>query len=141
MHQLSGLVAVTPPWAVSLPSQVAAVRALQDEAYYWDRYRETHDLRAELIDGLRRIGIHEIVPGTANFVMFHLDADDPTAAAVVSECRKIGVYLRDVSSTGTEVGPRGLRIAVKNQESNAIVVEALRKVLNAPVRRSQYSAT
>ena len=81
------------------------------------------------------------MPGTANFVMFHLYADDPTAAAVVSECRKIGVYLRDVSSMGTEVGPRGLRIAVKNQESNAIVVEALRKVLNASVRQSQYSAT
>ena len=139
-HQLSGLITVTPPWAVSLTAQVAAVRALQDEAYYRDRYGETHDLRAKLVDGLRRIGIHEIVPGTANFVMFHLDADDPTAEAVVSECRKIGVYLRDVSSMGTEVGPRGLRIAVKNQESNAIAVEALRKVLNASVRQSQYSA-
>jgi histidinol-phosphate/aromatic aminotransferase/cobyric acid decarboxylase-like protein len=129
MHQLSALIAITPPWAVSLPAQVAAVRALEDAAYYMERYRETHSLRAELMDGLASLGIKEIIPGVANFVMFHLEPDHPTAAAMVSECRKTGVFLRDVSSMGSELGTRALRIAVKQSELNAITVDALRTAL------------
>jgi histidinol-phosphate/aromatic aminotransferase/cobyric acid decarboxylase-like protein len=130
MHQLSDLVAITPPWAVGLPAQVAAVRALQDEFYYRDRYQRTHSLRVELIEGLQRIGIREIVPGAANFVMFHLDPEHPTAAAVVSESKKRGVFFRDVSSMGSALGPRALRIAVKNKETNTLIVETLEKVLS-----------
>jgi histidinol-phosphate/aromatic aminotransferase/cobyric acid decarboxylase-like protein len=130
MHQLSDLVAITPPWAVGLPAQVAAVRALQDESYYRDRYQRTHSLRVELIEGLQRIGIREIVPGAANFVMFHLDPEHPTAAAVVSESKKRGVFFRDVSSMGSALGPRALRIAVKNKETNTLIVETLEKVLS-----------
>jgi histidinol-phosphate/aromatic aminotransferase/cobyric acid decarboxylase-like protein len=130
MHQLADLAAITPPWAVSLPAQVAAVRALQDESYYRDRYQRTHGLRAELIEGLRRIGIREIVPGAANFVMFHLDLEHPTAAAVVSECKKRGVFFRDLSSLGSALGSRALRVAVKNKETNTLIVEALDKVLS-----------
>jgi histidinol-phosphate/aromatic aminotransferase/cobyric acid decarboxylase-like protein len=130
MHQLSDLIAITPPWAVSLPAQVAAVRALQDESYYRDRYQKTHALRAELIEGLQRIGIREIVPGAANFVMLHLDPEHPTAAAVVSQSTKHGVFLRDVSSMGSTLGSRALRIAVKNRDTNALIVEALQRVLS-----------
>jgi histidinol-phosphate/aromatic aminotransferase/cobyric acid decarboxylase-like protein len=129
MHQLSDLIAISPPWAVSLPAQVAAVRALQDESYYRDRYQKTHVLRAGLIDGLRRIGIREIVPGDANFVMFHLEPEHPTAAAVVGQSKKRGVFLRDVSSMGSAVGERALRIAVKNRETNTLIIDALETVL------------
>jgi histidinol-phosphate/aromatic aminotransferase/cobyric acid decarboxylase-like protein len=131
MHLLSALARITPPWAVGLPAQVAAVRALAEEPYYAARYRETHCLRAELVAGLRRIGIEEIVPGTANFVLCHLDADQPTAADVVNESRKYGVFLRDASLMGTELGPRALRIAVKDRATNAIVVETLERVFDA----------
>jgi histidinol-phosphate/aromatic aminotransferase/cobyric acid decarboxylase-like protein len=129
MHLLSELVSITPPWAVSLPAQLAAVRALQDESYYRERYRETHALRAELVDGLQQIGIREIVPGKANFVMFHLETEHPTAAAVVSELRKDEVFVRVVLLMGSEVGPRALRIAVKDRETNGRVLEALGRVL------------
>ena len=71
-----------PPWPLRLPAQVAAVKALGDSAYYEDRYRETRKLRQHLIEGLRAIGIREIVPGQANFVMFHLEPDQPSAAKV-----------------------------------------------------------
>ncbi|MGC2029731.1 MAG: histidinol-phosphate transaminase [Steroidobacteraceae bacterium] len=131
MHQLSELIPITPPWAVGLPAQVAAVRALQDDTYYKARYQETRGLRAQLIDGLRDVGIREIVPSTANFVMFHLEPTHPCAAAVVSETRKYGVFLRDVSCMGSEVGSHALRIAVKNSELNTLVVAALEKALGA----------
>jgi histidinol-phosphate/aromatic aminotransferase/cobyric acid decarboxylase-like protein len=129
MHQLSDLIAISPPWAVGLPAQVAAVRALQDESYYRDRYQKTHVLRAGLFEGLRRIGIRDIVPGDANFLMLHLEPEHPTAAAVVSRSKKHGVFLRDISSMGSTLGERALRIAVKNQETNSRVIDALETVL------------
>jgi len=129
MHLLSALARITPPWAVGLPAQVAAVRALAEEPYYAARYRETHCLRAELVAGLRRIGIEEIVPGTANFVMFHLEQHHPEAAAVLRECREMGVFLRDPSLMGSEVGGRALRTAVKDRATNAIVIGALERSL------------
>jgi histidinol-phosphate/aromatic aminotransferase/cobyric acid decarboxylase-like protein len=130
LHQLSELVAITPPWAVSLPGQVAAVKALGDSAYYQERYRETRKLRQQLVERLRGIGIDEIVAGEANFLMFHLEADRPTAATVVKEARRRGVFLRDASPMGSEVGPRALRIAVKDEEANELVVAALESVLS-----------
>jgi histidinol-phosphate/aromatic aminotransferase/cobyric acid decarboxylase-like protein len=129
MHQLSRLVALTPPWAVSLPAQVAAVQALEDEPYYVQRYLETHRLRMQLIDELRGIGIRKIVPGKANFVMCHLEPEHLTAAEVVQESRKRDVFLRDVSLMGSQVGSRAIRIAVKNRETNARIVEVLEKAI------------
>jgi histidinol-phosphate/aromatic aminotransferase/cobyric acid decarboxylase-like protein len=131
MHQLSALVSLTPPWAVSLPAQVAAVRALEDEPYYLECYRETRALRTELVGQLKEIGIREIVPGVANFVLCHLEPEHPTAAKVASEIRKHGVFLRDVSLMGGTMGERAIRTAVKNRATNARIVEALEKVLCA----------
>jgi histidinol-phosphate/aromatic aminotransferase/cobyric acid decarboxylase-like protein len=134
MHQIAGLIPWTPPWAVSLVAQLAAVRALEDPEYYAERYAETHLLRGELITGLRQLGIREIVPGKANFVMFHLETEHPTVSALVKECRESGVFLRDVFSMGANLGARALRIAVKDRKSNQIVLEALEKVLCAALQ-------
>jgi histidinol-phosphate/aromatic aminotransferase/cobyric acid decarboxylase-like protein len=131
MHQLSDLIPLTPPWAVSLPAQVAAVRALEDGAYYTSRYRETPGLRAQVIEGLRGMGIREIVPSTTNFVMFHLEKQHPSVAAVIESARKSGVFLRDVSSM-SERRPRALRIAVKDKDTNAALLGVLKRVL-API--------
>lgn len=139
MHQLSDLIPWTPPWAVSLVAQVAAVRALEDTAYYAERYAETDLLREKLIDGLRDFGIREIVPGRANFVMFHLEPEHPTVESLVKESRASGVYLRDVTSMGMHPGGKhlgtgALRIAVKDMKSNQIILETLEKVLCAALR-------
>jgi histidinol-phosphate/aromatic aminotransferase/cobyric acid decarboxylase-like protein len=83
-----------------------------------------------LIEGLRGIGIHEIVPGQTNFVMFHLEPHQPTAAAVLGEARRRGVFLRDASLMGSEVGPRALRLAVKDEEANERIVATLQGALS-----------
>jgi histidinol-phosphate/aromatic aminotransferase/cobyric acid decarboxylase-like protein len=132
-RQLAGLVPVMPPWAVGLPAQVAAVKALGDSEYYQERYRETRKLRQHLIEGLQRIGIHEIVPGQANFVMLHLEPVHPSTASVLSETRRRGVFLRDVSPMSCGIGQRALRIAVKDEEANQRVLAALESAIR--VRR------
>jgi histidinol-phosphate/aromatic aminotransferase/cobyric acid decarboxylase-like protein len=123
-HQLEDLRAITPPWVVGLPAQVAAVRALQDPAYYEARYTETGRLRGELAGELTSLGC-EVIPGVANFLLCHLPPTWPNAAAVVTRCREEGVFLRDASPMGAQLGDRTMRVAVKDGASNRRVVETL----------------
>ena len=126
-HQLEELRSVTPPWAVSLPAQVGAAKALQDPDYYALRYRETHELREELSGLLRSLG-WKAVPGVANFVLCDLPDDGPDAATVTVRCREKGLFLRDASSMGTRLGRRAVRIAVKDRETNRRMLEILASV-------------
>src|SRR5258706_8711733 len=109
---------ITPPWAVSLPAQVAAVAALQDLGYYASCYAETHALRAELSRRLADDFGFEVIPGVANFLLCHLPDNGPTAAATIAECRKERLFLRDAAQMGERLGKHALRIAVKNQPTN-----------------------
>lgn len=128
-RQLFDLTLLTPPWVIGLPAQVAAVRALQDLAYYEGQYERTHQLRAEVNEALRGIGIHEIVPGEANFLMFHLDESQPTASQIIEVAVRDSVFLRDVSSMGNRLGSRAFRIAVKDRADNQRTLGALRRAL------------
>lgn len=136
LHQISSLAPFVPPWAVGLPAQVAAVRALENQSYYIARYLQTQMLRAEMVSGLKQIGIREIVPGVANFVLFHLHPDHPTSAEVVNACREHNVFLRNVANMGTNVGPRALRTAVKDRKTNARILATLETILARQSTRS-----
>jgi len=121
--------AITPPWAVSLPGQVAAVTALRDPGYYAERYRQTHALRAGLVEELRaRIEI-EVTPSVTNFVLCHLPPDGPDAATVARRCRREGLFVRDAARISPRLGPHALRIAVKDEATNRRVTEILARAL------------
>lgn len=124
-HQLETLRSQTPPWAVSLPAQVAAVHALDDPDYYAAKYAETHALRAKLVELLEPMG-WEIVSGVANFILCHLPENGPDAETVIAQCRQQGLYLRNVGSMGTQLGDRVIRIAVKDGQTNTRIAEILR---------------
>jgi histidinol-phosphate/aromatic aminotransferase/cobyric acid decarboxylase-like protein/GNAT superfamily N-acetyltransferase len=129
-HQLEALRGVTPPWVVSLPAQVAAVRALQDPDYYAARYAETAALREALAAQLRTLG-WQILPGIANFLLCHLPEGGPDAAVVVRRCQERGLYLRDAGAMGSRLGARALRIAVKDDGTNQRMLAILRPALTA----------
>ncbi|MEI8175266.1 MAG: histidinol-phosphate transaminase [Candidatus Omnitrophota bacterium] len=120
---------ISPPWAVSLPAQVAAVAALEEEAYYKARYEETHILRDELGRQLRERFSFDGIPGTANFLLFHLPEIGPSAARIVDACKKKRLYLRDAGTMGTAMGSHALRIAVKDRETNIKMIKILGEVL------------
>ena len=120
---------ITPPWAVSLPGQLAAVIALQDPGYYAKRYMETRRLRAELTDALSDMADIEVVPSVGNYLLCHIPGDGPTANVVMAACRKQGLYLRDAAVTAPMLGDRALRIAVKDAETNRRMVDILRNVM------------
>jgi histidinol-phosphate/aromatic aminotransferase/cobyric acid decarboxylase-like protein len=118
-----------PPYAVSLPAQVAAVAALGAADYYAARWAETHALREELADGLRATGRLEVVPGVANFLLCHLADDGPDAATVLARCRARDLFLRNAAGMGSRLGGRAIRVAVKDAESNRKVLEIVRGAL------------
>src|SRR5258706_5298667 len=123
-HQLEELRAITPPWVVSLPAQVAAVRALQDPEYYSARYAETAALRDKLAEKLDALGL-EAVHGIVNFILCHLPLEGPDAATVVKRCRARNLFLRDAGAMGSQLGSHALRIAVKDREMNEEMVRIL----------------
>lgn len=127
-HQLEELRAITPPWVVGLPSQVAATRALESPAYYSMRWAMTHVLREELATALQVLG-WDVVPGCANFLLVHLPVPGPTAADVVSLAREHGLFLRDVSSMGSALGDDVLRIAVKDAATNLRMLALLQSMI------------
>ncbi len=120
---------LNPPWAVSLPGQVAAVRALQDPSYYEERWRETRVLRERLARELSEKTDLEVLPGAANFLLCHLPPEGPAAAEVIALCRRRGLFLRDAGSMGTRLGRHTLRIAVKDAETNRKLVEILAEAM------------
>ena len=117
-----------PPWSVSLPGQMAACEALKATDYYRARWQETHELRGELRENLLRLG-WDVVPGCANFLLCHLPASAPEAAALISRLRDHGLFVRDVAAMGTRFDGRALRIAVKDRETNRTIVEIISAVL------------
>lgn len=139
-NHLSDLVSLTPPWVVGLPAQVAAVRALEDPKYYEEQYRRTHLLRTDMRQALLGIGIKEIVPGEANFLMFHLDGSHPAASQVIDLARREGVFVRNVASMGTSLGSRALRIAIKDPADNEKILQTLQGSM-LPLRVSEDVAS
>ena len=128
-HQLEALRPLTPPWAVSLPAQVAAVKALQDPAYYAARHEETHRLREQLLAMLSPLGL-EITPSVTNFLLCHLPTDGPAASSVIMRCREHGLFLRDAGCMGSQMGGHALRVAVKDAAANQRLAEVLGKALS-----------
>ena len=121
---------ITPPWVISLPAQIAATYALKQEDYYIKKYQETHELRDKLELQLKQIGIDEIIPGIANFIMFHVGNDKFSASRIVNECKLKKLYLRDLSGMGTSFEDDAIRMAVKDLNTNNKMIEVLRECLN-----------
>jgi histidinol-phosphate/aromatic aminotransferase/cobyric acid decarboxylase-like protein/GNAT superfamily N-acetyltransferase len=130
-HLMAELRAITPPWAVSLPAQVAAVRALQDPSYYHQRYGQTHAHRENISRGLSELGF-KVTPAVANFLLCQLPDGETSVSEFVRRCRDQKLFLRDVSNMG--VNTRAVRIAVKDGPTNQRMLNIISGVLQSPVQ-------
>ena len=126
-EQLEGLRAITPPWVIGLPAQVAATLALRDEAYYRARYKETDVLREGLAGALAEMGWVS-TPGCANFLLCELPKEGLPAREAVARCQRMNLYLRDASSMGRALSDRTIRMAVKDAETNERMIEIVREL-------------
>ena len=126
-HQLESLRATTPPWVVSLPGQLAASLALEDPGYYATRYAQTAQFREQLRQELETLG-WDMIQGTANFLLGHLPKKGPSAEQLIRECRQHGLFLRNATFMGTDLGSHAIRVAVKDAATNAEMVSVIKSV-------------
>ena len=127
--QLEKLRSISPPWAVSLPSQIAALQALKADQYYEECYQQTHLLRKAFAKNLLKIKSLSVLEGKANFILCYLPENGPDAATVVSKCKDFGLYLRDVSSMGDNFNKHTIRIAIKDKETNQRMLKIIKQVI------------
>lgn len=127
-QQLEEMRAVTPPWAVSLIAQVAAVRALEAVDYYRIRWQQTTELRTQLAAGLLALG-WEIVPGAANFLLGFLPTDGPSADQLIQAVREHGLFLRNPTHSCPALGDRAVRVAVKDAATQQQMLSILQEVM------------
>jgi histidinol-phosphate/aromatic aminotransferase/cobyric acid decarboxylase-like protein len=132
----------TPPWAVSLPAQLAAVAALRDPGYYAGRLQRTHELRTQLAADLAAVDdLVTVEESVANFLTLTLPWGGPSAASLVAECQRHGVYLRDLSPLSSAYEGRTVRVAVRDTGENARIVGAFRAALNDLSTRKRTLST
>ena len=118
---------ITPPWAVGLVAQIAAVGALREPEYYRGRYAETHALRRDLAEGLEGLGLATL-QGEANSVLCTLDAAMPRAPEVVTRAAARSVHSRHLIDDPRPFD-RVLRVAVKSADENVEICRVLGELL------------
>ena len=127
---IESLRTLTPPWNVGLPSQVAAVKALEDPDYYQRRYQETHQLRFKLSTDLMEMANIDVINGFANFLLCEIPSRGPVTTELIEKCRRDGLYIRNVATTSSRLSQRMFRVAVKDQETNSKIVAILAAAIN-----------
>ena len=121
----------SPPWAVSLPAQIAAVYALDDTEYYKTCYTKTHEYKDAFIKELTKQGIFtNIIRGHINSVLCELKSDIP-AKDFVKHCEDEGLFIRDVSNMGVnDALLNWVRIAIKSEQQNAEILEIISRAIS-----------
>jgi histidinol-phosphate/aromatic aminotransferase/cobyric acid decarboxylase-like protein len=110
----------TPPWAVSLPAQIAACAALSDQTYYDEKYVETIGLRNRLKLGLEDSG-YRTIDSCANWLMF--ETSDAERFCRQMESRSL--YVRNIGLTAPSLGNEWIRIAVKDHQTNMRILDTI----------------
>lgn len=113
------------PWTVSIPSEHAAIAALND----WRHIKKTRQMvekeRDWLLSDLRLLPGVEPFPCAANFILIKIASADPL---LVEKLGRRGLLVRDCSSfPGLENG--FVRISVRTRWQNRRLINALRELL------------
>lgn len=121
-HFREAVWAAGQPWSVSGIAQTCGIAALKDSVYIQKTLEEIPRLRQELMKALTPLPI-TLYPGTANFLLFR--ADYP---ALDKKIQEKGILIRNCGNY-PGLGEGFYRVAVKSQEDNQKLSEALTQVL------------
>ena len=118
-----------PPWAVSLPGQLAAVAALKNPNYYNQQYSIIHQQRMILTQKLQQENF-DVLPGVANFILTFLPKDTHhSSSSFIEACKEKGVFIRDAQNMGVSLGNNAVRFAIRTHEENQRILECVQQVL------------
>lgn len=120
-----------PPWAVSLPGQLAAIAALKNPTYYNQQYAIIHQQRMELSESLQQHSF-TVLPGVANFVLTFLPKNTHhNSASFIEACKDKGVFIRDAQNMGVLLEDNAVRFAIRSREENQRMMVCVDEVLQS----------
>lgn len=122
----------TPPWNIGLISQLAAVEALKDRAYYEAMSEETKQLKDQLIGLLGDIDGLITIPSATNFVFMKLPHGG--SSDVARRLAEQDIFIRDCDSLSPRFNGEYVRVAVKPEAQNIRIAEALAGTLIGDAR-------
>ncbi|MBR50821.1 MAG: hypothetical protein CMA83_04560, partial [Euryarchaeota archaeon] len=118
-----------PPWAVSLPAQIAAIESLNHPEYFKEQYGKIHKNRELFSKQLSNLGFR-VYPGVANYILTELPEEYPkNSSSFVSKCREKGVFVRDAENMGITLNSRFIRFAVRSEEENETIIQCLNDIV------------
>ena len=118
-----------PPWAVSLPAQLAAITALDQPEYYAAQYEIIHRNRTHLSQSLASLGF-KVYPGVANYILTELPTNlSVSSGAFVQSCRERGVYVRDAENMGVTIDSKFVRFAVRMEDENNQILSCIEHLI------------
>jgi threonine-phosphate decarboxylase len=129
---IARLRAAKEPWTLSVPALVAAETCLGQEDYRQRTLETIPALRKDLTRGLEDLGM-TVFPSEANFLLARLEEGEPPAPRLAAELRGMGILIRDCSNFPS-LDERYVRVAVRTQEENARLLQALSGVLQKDER-------
>lgn len=122
-----------PSWPVSTIALEAGAAALSDPAYDRRTVASNVERRDQLCHALQELGLH-VVPAAANFVMTELPKGLTSASAAHWLLTEFGCYVRECSDYQGLDERSFLRIAVKDESSNARLLAALAQLVSSTSR-------
>jgi cobyric acid synthase CobQ/L-threonine-O-3-phosphate decarboxylase len=117
-----------PPWSVNTLAQVVGAAALHDEDYLRQTRSDVGRLRNDLATRLKRITSLHVYPGEANFLLLRLRNKTLSAAELARRLLVRGIAIR-VCDNFRVLGKNHFRVAVRTQDENARLCEALESEL------------
>ena len=126
IEEMARLRRLTPPWVVSLPAQLSAIKALEDPAYYQSCYQETHILREELAQDLvQHFPGSQLCTGVANWVLWTPPVDPAEIDPWVLRCRERNLFIRSFHDPHSPLSSNTLRISVKDRATQQKIIKIL----------------
>lgn len=120
--------AVKDPWNVNLLAQAAGVAALADTGYQHKSRETVRQAKASLFEGLKALpGVKPFAP-SVNYVLIDIGASGRKATQVRSLLAQQNILIRDCSNY-PGLSQSYIRVAVKLEEQNKILLERLEQVL------------
>ncbi|MCL6521945.1 MAG: aminotransferase class I/II-fold pyridoxal phosphate-dependent enzyme [Firmicutes bacterium] len=125
------LAELQPSWSVDALAQAAAVAAVGDREFIRRSRAWLPEARAQLRRGLEALGAFRVREGAANFLLLDAEPSGLPAATWAERAAARGILLRDASDF-PRLGRYHLRLAVRREEENRRLVEALGAIAREP---------
>ncbi|NQT21374.1 MAG: cobyric acid synthase [Planctomycetes bacterium] len=129
-----------PEWSVNVPAQAIGERALGDEDYARRTREFVSKQRETLARQLSGVGGLTVFPGTANFLLVRIDRPPPDAPSLAKRLLEVGIAIRTCDNF-SGLDERFFRVAVRTEEENERLCNALRSAFGGRARRTQAKKT